>query len=185
MFKIIFFWPAASMLFTFSRSALLSSPNTTRPSSSITLVPSTSRLVIFNATAQSPFLLFQTTGAGSTWSPRKYRVRPPQFLRSVRGSIVVRARHVIATNRAQQLALARLQPPGTHRAIAGRRFLRGADLFFAVRRAAVGLRPGKFHGRGYSTTAHDKAKEWIETQRRAPSAVFLDATAMVGGTSIR
>src|SRR5229473_990941 len=56
IFRTIFFFPPASKLFTFSRSALLSSPSTIRPSSATTDTPSTSRFVIFNATLFSSSL---------------------------------------------------------------------------------------------------------------------------------
>src|SRR5260370_23783688 len=51
---MIFFCPAASSDFTFSRSALLSSPRTIRPSSAATATPSTTRSVIFSATVRPP-----------------------------------------------------------------------------------------------------------------------------------
>src|SRR6478752_10298826 len=57
MFSTIFFLPSEIRLFTFSRSALLSSPRTMRPSSATTATPSTSRYVIFSATFSSSYSL--------------------------------------------------------------------------------------------------------------------------------
>src|SRR5271154_4968042 len=53
IFRTIFFFPSATRDFTLSRSALLSSPSTIRPSSATTVTPSTSRVVVFNATLLS------------------------------------------------------------------------------------------------------------------------------------
>src|SRR2546427_8353200 len=54
MLRTIFFLPPANRLFTFSRSALLSSPSTIRPSSATTETPFTSRFVNFSATLHPP-----------------------------------------------------------------------------------------------------------------------------------
>src|SRR5579863_8510773 len=51
--RTIFFFPSATRDVTLSRSALLSSPSTIRPSSATTVTPSTSRVVVFNATLLS------------------------------------------------------------------------------------------------------------------------------------
>src|SRR5216683_1855069 len=67
MFSTIFFLPSAIRLFTFSRSALLSSPSTMRPSSATTDTPSTSRFVILSAMFSSPRRSrFQPLGANGT-----------------------------------------------------------------------------------------------------------------------
>src|SRR5215472_7711579 len=66
--RTIFFFPELMRPFTFSRSALLSSPSTMRPSSATTETPSTSRLVIFNATFVS-----SSSERGSGGNPRRSR----------------------------------------------------------------------------------------------------------------
>src|SRR5258708_29910227 len=96
IFRTIFFFPPASKLFTFSRSALLSSPSTIRPSSATTDTPSTSRFVIFNATLFSSSL--ESSSGGNPG-------RAPQSI-----SIIVRAGHVISAVRTHQFTSPRFQP---------------------------------------------------------------------------
>src|ERR1019366_4547666 len=103
MFRTIFFWPAASNDFTFSRSALLSSPNTIRPSSASTATSSTTRSVIFSATVHPPKL-------EHSW--KFDRLAPHRQS----ASIIVRTGQVIAAHLAHQLAPLRLQALRTHRA---------------------------------------------------------------------
>src|SRR5258707_7457516 len=58
----IFFLPSAISDFTFSRSAFDSSPSTIRPSIATTVTPSTSRVVIFNATLISSWSVYRSGG---------------------------------------------------------------------------------------------------------------------------
>src|SRR5580692_11507751 len=134
MLRTIFFWPEASSDFTFSRSALLSSPSTMRPSIAITSTPSTTRSVIFKATVHPPDESF----------PGNLDVRRRQKA----ASIIVRARQVIPALPANQLASFRLQPLGTSRAEAYG-MLRGARLLAGVRLKCITTRgyvQGSFHG---------------------------------------
>src|SRR6266852_7608912 len=119
MFKTIFFFPAAIKLFTFSCSALLSSPRTMRPSSATTDTPSTSRFVIFKAT-----LFSSSSESGSGGNPGRSRqayqnMNDPggknRNRRQCSGQItarliIVRAGHVIAAHGTDQFAAPRLQP---------------------------------------------------------------------------
>src|SRR5258708_19323685 len=117
--RIIFFFPSAIKLFTFSRKALLSSPSTMRPSSATTDTPSTSRFVIFKAT-----LFSSSSESGSGGNPvqrpkphqnmddpgAKNRNRRPGSGQITGRLIVVRAGHVVAAHGTDQLAAPRLQP---------------------------------------------------------------------------
>src|ERR1700693_3232378 len=102
MFRTTFFWPEASSDFTFSRSEVLSSPSTMRPSIATTATPSTTRSVIFSATVYPPDL--------SLYVNLNFQRREK------RASVIVRARQVIPALRANQLATLRLEPVGTNRA---------------------------------------------------------------------
>src|ERR1700739_4421639 len=62
MFITIFFLPSAIIAFTFSRSAFDSSPSTIRPSIATTVTPSTSRVVIFNATLIYSWSVYRSGG---------------------------------------------------------------------------------------------------------------------------
>src|SRR5215472_1444293 len=122
IFSTIFFFPSATSDFTFSRSALLSSPSTIRPSSAATVTPSTSRVVIFNATLVSSSLGIRVRRQPGP-EPRSISVFGAFAKRSfdtsatATRSIVIRAGHVIPAGVAEQLASSRLQPLRTHRAI--------------------------------------------------------------------
>src|SRR5580693_241128 len=102
MLRTIFFWPEASSDFTFSRSALLSSPSTMRPSIATTTTPSTTRSVIFSATVYPPDLSFLVN------LNFQRREKSP--------SVIVRARQVIPALPANELATHRFQPLRTCRA---------------------------------------------------------------------
>src|ERR1700676_5478356 len=95
MFRTIFFFASAINDLIFSRSALLSSPSTMRPSSATTDTPSTSRVVIFKAT------LFSSSSEKDPAATRAGALK--------NSLIVVRARHVIAADGTDQLAAARFQ----------------------------------------------------------------------------
>src|SRR5580700_6913791 len=98
--RTICFWPEANSDFTFSRSAVLSSPSTIRPSIATTATPSTTRSVIFSATLHPPHLSF---------------VENLSLIRRDRpASIVVRAGQIISALAANKLAAPRLQPFGTN-----------------------------------------------------------------------
>src|ERR1700722_11844470 len=117
MFSTIFFLPSASRPFTFSRRALLSSPNTMRPSSATTDTPSTSRFVIFNATFVSSYEIGAAAGSNLAEAAQLT-------------SIVVRAGHVISADRADQLAAPGRQPLRANRAIPGSILVRrGGNIF--------------------------------------------------------
>src|SRR6267378_3452696 len=62
MLSTIFFLPSAINAFTFSRSAFDSSPSTIRPSIAMTVTPSTSLGVIFNATLISSWSVYRSGG---------------------------------------------------------------------------------------------------------------------------
>src|ERR1700691_2400327 len=102
MLRTIFFWPDANSDFIFSRSAVLSSPSTMRPSIATTSTPSTTRSVIFNATVYPPGVnVFENL----------------KFECLKKASIIVRAGQVVTALLTNQLAPFRLQPLGTNRAI--------------------------------------------------------------------
>src|ERR1700733_3443351 len=124
MFSTIFFLPSASRLLTFSRRALLSSPNTMRPSSATTDTPSTSRFVIFNATFVSSYEI--EAAAGSNLAEAAQLT-----------SIVVRAGHVISADRADQLAAPGRKPLRANRAIPGRVFVRRGGIPLRIRSLRV------------------------------------------------
>src|ERR1019366_2044574 len=111
MFRTIFYWPAASSDFTFSRSALLSSPNTIRPSSASTATPSTTRSVIFSATVYPPKL--EHSWKFERLAPHRQACRRGKRHQQL---IIVRTGQVIAAHLAHQLAPLRLQALRTHRA---------------------------------------------------------------------
>src|SRR5579862_3205464 len=119
MFSTIFFLPSASRLFTFSRSALLSSPRTMRPSSATTDTPSTSRFVIFNATFVSSYEIGAAAGSNLAEAAQLT-------------SIVVRAGHVISADRADQLAAPGREPLRANRAIPGSILVRRGGNIFRV-----------------------------------------------------
>src|ERR1700723_876263 len=102
MLSRIFFCPEASSDFTFSRSAVLSSPSTMRPSIATIATPSTTRSVIFSATVYPPDQSF--------FENLKIRRREKA------ASIIIRARQVIPALVANQLATLGLQTLRTHRA---------------------------------------------------------------------
>src|SRR6266571_2224047 len=104
MLRTIFFLPPAKRLFTFSRSALLSSPSTIRPSSATTETLFTSRFVNFSATLHPP----------QNQTPRR-----PAAQEASRGwiSVKIRARHIIPAQRTNQLAAPGLQRLRAVRAI--------------------------------------------------------------------
>src|SRR5580692_7768904 len=114
MLRTIFFLPSASSPFTFSRSALLSSPRTMRPSSATTDTPSTSRFVIFNATFVS-----SSNYRSTYWKRFRATGLRPHSL-----SVIVRAGHVISADQANQLAAPGLEPLRANRAIPGNVFVR-------------------------------------------------------------
>src|ERR1700684_437988 len=132
MFSTIFFLPSASRPFTFSRRALLSSPNTMRPSSATTDTPSTSRFVIFNATFVSSYEI--EAAAGSNLAEAAQLT-----------SIVVRARHVISADRADQLAAPGRKPLRANRAIPGSILVRRGGILFRILSFRLGFLPaGRF-----------------------------------------
>src|ERR1700742_516189 len=126
MFSTIFFLPSASRPFTFSRSALLSSPSTIRPSSATTDTPSTSRFVIFNATFVSSCEIGAATGSNLTEAAQLT-------------SIVVRAGHVISADRTNQLAAPGHQPLRANRTIPGSIFVRRGRILFRIHCVRVRL----------------------------------------------
>src|SRR5215467_13526168 len=109
MFRTTFFLPSANRLFTFSRSALLSSPSTIRPSSATTVTPSTSRCVIFKATFFSSSFVSGSVGNLSR-SPKAYPVTPRFAKYSGSHLVVVRAGHIVAAFAADEFATPRFQP---------------------------------------------------------------------------
>src|SRR5579871_4142628 len=96
MSRTIFFLPEPSSVFTFSRSAVLSSPSTMRPSIDSTATPSTIRSVIFSATV---------TPSSLEHSP-EFESRGPHRP----ASVVVRARQIVSALAADELAAPRLEP---------------------------------------------------------------------------
>src|SRR5258708_11972969 len=161
MLSTIFFLPPAIRLFTFSRSALLSSPSTMRPSSATTATPSTSRFVILSA-------IFS--------SPRQKRPRRQPGPDPLSITVIARARHVIAAARTNQLPVPRLQPLGTDGTIPRSIFLRSSVFLLwrrslqrhdgrAIRRSRSGLRAGRsrpwLHGmfHGGTVVSHPPAGE--------------------------
>src|SRR6201999_4049804 len=119
MFSTIFFLPSASKLFTFSRSALLSSPRPSPPSSATTDTPSTSRFVIFNATFVSSYEIGAAADSNLAEAAQLT-------------SIVVRAGHVISADRTNQLAAPGRQPLRANRAIPGSIFVRRGGILFRI-----------------------------------------------------
>src|SRR5579863_9697778 len=115
MSRTIFFLPEASIFFTCSRKALLSSPRTTRPSSPTTAMPSTSCTFILSATVQSPSVGLQALDRenlpGAIGPPLPYA-----------SSIIIRAGHIIAASGATQLAFVSFQAFRTDGAEARRIF---------------------------------------------------------------
>src|ERR1700687_5480431 len=134
MLRMTFFWPEASSDFTFSRSAVLSSPSTMRPSMATTATPSTTRSVIFSATIFPPDL--------SLFVNLNFQRREK------RASIIVRARQVIPALSANQLATLRLEPLGTNRAETDGVFLSTLRLAgIRAKRATICIyMHGLFHG---------------------------------------
>src|ERR1700722_2434198 len=130
IFSTIFFLPSASRPFTFSRSALLSSPSTMRPSSATTDTPSTSRFVIFNATFVSSYEIGAATGSNLAEAAQLT-------------SIVVRAGHVISADRANQLAAPGHQPLRANRAIPGHIFVRRGGILFRIHACRVRFRTSR------------------------------------------
>src|SRR3984957_3126022 len=124
MFSTIFFLPSASRPFTFSRRALLSSPNTMRPSSATTDTPSTSRFVIFNATFVSSYEIGAAAGSNLAEAAQLT-------------SIVVRAGHVISADRANQLAAPGRKPLRANRAIPGSILVRRGGILFRIHSCRV------------------------------------------------
>src|SRR6266849_10877531 len=118
MFSTICFLLAASRVLTLSRSAVLSSPSTMRPSSATTATPSTSRLVIFSATFKPPPSDIPESGLpllpGPAGALPGYRPVPVKARRLVK----VRAGHEITAHRAKQLTAPRLKLPRASRAVA-------------------------------------------------------------------
>src|SRR5438309_287503 len=119
IFRTIFHHHSTSRHLIYSRKALLSSPSTMRPSSATTATPSTSRFVIFKATLVPPHrkTVPVATRAGAVKLIKKgcslercIVNRRPGNGQITRRLIVVRAGHVIAANRTDQLTATGLQP---------------------------------------------------------------------------
>src|SRR5229473_1336935 len=163
MLRTIFFLPPARRLFTFSRSALLSSPNTIRPSSATTETPSTSRFVNFSATLHPP----------QNQTPRR-----PAAQKASRGqiSVKIRARHIIPAQRANQLAAPSLQRLRAVRAITRSGF-RG-ELRFPktargpVRRVLPFRQPGEFHGPKVIAHPEDGGKHAVQMSTGGDSGAW-------------